>query len=422
MPVAEPDNHALSGAELFGLGSLQHARNVFDLGLSVNESGGNTGIISSNAPSGLGSQTLFSATMNLNHTWSHYQLTGFYNGGDSLVYPSTNGQGQNWFQDVGIEQTMSWRRWVVRLHDDFLASPEASFGGQGVGGPGLLGLSSPLVALGTISSGFNPDQTILTGPSMRLDNTALAEVDYSISRRSTLTVSGSYGLLHFLSTGFIDNHVWNGQVGFSHSLSPANSIALTAGYSRVSYVGTGQIMENEVFNVGFGRKITSRMALQLSSGPTRVSVYNFVPPTNPRWTWDLSASLKYEWRRAGASVSYVHSTTPGSGVLLGAQSDSFTMSAYRKLSRFWTFTVDGGDAYNTGLFSSGSAGGNFNTYYAGANLDHQMGRHFVLGFNYGLQKQDANSISCPVTSCGGTNLLQIGGVTLSWHPQAIVLE
>jgi hypothetical protein len=365
---------------------------------------------------------MFSGTLNFNHIWSHYQLTGFYYGGDSFAFPSPNGQGQNWFQDVGIEQTMNWRRLVLHIYDDFTASPEASFGGQGLGGPGLLGQSIPQVPLGTIGSSFNPTQSILTGPAMRLDNTVLAQADYLISRRSTITFSASYDFLHFLTPGYIDDHSWNMQAGYDHSISPANSIGFTAGYSRFSYVGTGQVIENDTFSALFGRRITSRMAFQISGGPLLLRQYNFIPPTSPRWTWSLNAALRYEWRRAGYSLSYVHNTTPGSGVLFGAQADTFTASAHRSFTRFWTLTVNAADAYNKGLVSSGSAASNFNNWYGGVNLDHQVGRHVYIGLNYGIQKQNTNANSCPVISCGGTSLMQIGGVSFTWHTQPIVLD
>ena len=427
-PQAEPDTHSLSGAEMFGLGlgSLQHTHNILDLGLSLNESGGNTGVVNGTGQSTPSSLTMVSETLNLNHIWSHYQLTAFDYGGDSLTYPAPSGQQQNWFQDASIEQTMSFKRLVFRLYDNFIASSGSSFGGQGMGGPGLMGQSSPQVALGTVISGFNPAQTILTGNVLQLNNSALAEADYSISRSSSFTFSGSYNFLHFLSAGYIDNHAWNAQAGYNHSISPKNSIAFTAAYSRFSFVGTGQQIENETFSAVFGRQITNRMAFQISGGPTLLRVYNFVPPSGPRWTWSLNTALKYQWHRAGYSLSYSHGTTPGSGVLLGAESDTLTVSVFGKLAKFWTLNVNAGDGYNTGvssfLSSGSSASGNFNTWYAGVSLDHQMGRYLDFGLNYGLQNQSENVTTCPVVNCPNIGLTQIGGISLTWHPRPLVID
>ena len=169
------------------------------------------------------------------------------------------------------------------------------------------------------------------------------------------------------------------------------------------------------------------MAFQISGGPTLLRVYNFVPPSGPRWTWSLNTALKYQWHRAGYSLSYSHGTTPGSGVLLGAGScNTLTVSVFGKLAKFWTLNVNAGDGYNTGvssfLSSGSSASSNFNTWYAGVSLDHQMGRHLDFGLNYGLQNQSENVTTCPVVNCPNIGLTQIGGISLTWHPRPLVID
>jgi hypothetical protein len=422
-PQAEPDTHALSGGEQLSLGALGGARNVLDIALILNEMG-DAGAQYGLGPHQLGSLTMFGGSLNFNHSWRHYQLAGFYNGGDSVAVPALYGSTYNWYQDVAIEQDMNWNRWTVRLRDDFLASPQAGFGGQNMGGPGLLGQFNPGggIALSSLSSGFGQNGTILTGQAMRLSNTALGEADYAVSRRSTLTFSGTYGLMHFLDPGYIDNHLVNAQVGYDYTLSPKDTIALIAGYVRSGYAGSAQITESDRLNVAFGRKITGRLAFQLTGGPMRVRLYNFVPQVAPQWTWNLNTHITYELRRTGYSLSYAHDTTTGSGVFFGARTDVITASLHRRLTKMWTFTTNAGYARNVSLVTAGPAASNFNNWYGGANISRQVGRHATIGFNYGLQQQSTNVIVCPVANCGTTTLGQTFGMSLTWHPRPIIVE
>jgi hypothetical protein len=423
VPQAEPDTHALSGAEKLSLGALGGARNVLDVEIILNEIG-DTGTPNGLGQPQLGSVTMFGGSLNFSHSWRRYRLAGFYNGGESVAFRSPNGLYQNWYQDVAIEQDMNWNRWTVRLRDDFLASPQAAFGGQNIGGPGLLGQFNPAagIPLGAVTSGFGQSETILTGQTMRLSNTALGEADYAVSRRSMITFSGTYGLMHFTGPGYIDNHMLNTQVGYEFSLSPKSSIAFIAGYARTGYAGSDQVTESDKFNVAFGRKITGRLAFQVAGGSEQIRLYNFTPRVAPHWTWNLNTAVSYELRRTGYSLSYAHDVTSGSGVFFGARSDIFTASVHRRLTKSWTVTANAGYAHNVSLVAVGSAASVFNNWYGGANISRQVSRHATIGFNYGVQRQSANANVCPVANCGNTTLGQTFGMTLTWHPRPIAIE
>jgi len=86
--------------------------------------------------------------------------------------------------------------WRLHLRDNFAASPGAAFTGSGMGGPGLIGQfsSTPANSLNTLGQRFQPSETIPTGQAMRYMNAVLGEAEYSFSRRSAFTFSGSYGL------------------------------------------------------------------------------------------------------------------------------------------------------------------------------------------------------------------------------------
>ncbi len=423
VPQAEPDTHALSGAETFDVGSLGGRRNIFDVALFLNEIGSIGTYVGSSQPQS-GAVTTFGGTLNFSRSWSRYQLKAFYNGSDLVGYSPSSSPYQTWNQAVAIEEDMNWNRWVVRLRDDFSASPQAAFGGQGAGGPGLLGQMSPAagVSLGGVNSGFGSSGTILTGQATRLGNTALGEADYAVSRRSLITFSGSYDLMHFTGPGYIDSRSTNAQVGYDYLIDAKSTIAFIAGYRRIVFTASNQVTENDQFQAAYGRKIAGRLAFQIAGGPTRVRLYNFIPQVAPQWTWNLNSGITYELRRTGYSLSYAHDVTAGSGVLLGARSDTFTTSVHRRLTRFWTLTANAGYARNVSLAAAGATASKFNNWYFGANIGRQIGHHSTIGFNYGVQRQSANANACPVANCGNTALGQTFGVTLTWHPRPIAIE
>jgi hypothetical protein len=285
-----------------------------------------------------------------------------------------------------------------------------------------LGQISPQASLGVVNAGLGSSDTILTGQAMRLSNTTLGEADYAISRRSLITFSGSYGLMHFTGPGYIDNRNTNGQVGYDYSLDPKSSMALIVGYARTAFAGSNQVTESDRLNAAYGRKITGRLAFQIMGGSERVRLYNFTPQVAPHWTWNLSTALTYELRRTGYSLSYAHDVTSGSGVLFGARSDVFSASAHRRLTRLWTLAGNAGYAHNVSLAAVGSAASMFNNWYAGTNINRQVGRNTTIGFNYGAQRQSANANVCPVANCGNAMLGQTFGMTLTWHPRPIAIE
>jgi hypothetical protein len=408
----EPDTNTLSGAELFGLGSLEHSRNIFDPSLYFTGQG-QTGVTGSAGQTSVQPTALFGGSLNFNRIWSRYRFTAVYSGGDNI---SGGSQVSAAFHDLSVTQEIEWQRWRLHLRDDFVASPGASFTGSGMGGPGLIGqLSSALPAgLTGVAQGFAPSETIQSGQAMRYEDMILGEAEYSFSRRSAFTFSGSYGLLHFPSAGYIDSHNVNGQVGYDFQLDPRNSIAVLASYSKISYNATPASTTNYVASLAYGRKIAGRLSFQATGGPSQIRSAGTGNGNFQSLTWSINSALRYELRRTGYSLSYSHGLTGGSGVLYGANSDTISVSVHRQFTRFWAGSANGGYAFNKSLAPAGVATFNFTNWFFGANIGRQLGRHVRFALNYGLQQQNSPAV-CPVASCGATGLQQTFGMTVNWR-------
>ena len=115
----------------------------------------------------------------------------------------------------------------------------------------------------------------------------------------------------------------------------------------------------------------------------------------------VNTALTYQRRRTGLSLGYTRGLSGGSGVLEGATSNTFSGTVNYKITRFWTWTINGGYAMNTSLAPVGATTLKFDNWFVGTNVGRQIGRHAQINFNYGAIEQNTPA-SCPVASCGST--------------------
>ncbi len=406
---AQPDTHVLSGAETIGVGSLRRLRRMFDPALQVSEFG-ETGIV----PGQTLSASSLGGSLDMDRHSSRYDLAVTYHGAETTYQPSSY-YGIHYlpYHDAAISQEISFRRWTLQLRDDVLYSWGSGFGSLFAGGPAQAGQNR---SLESIQPSLASTGTIQTALARQLSNTALGEIDYARSRRTTLTLVGSYGLLHFLDPGYINSQTVTGRVGYNYAFSAKNNVALTYDHNRITYVGTSSRLETDLAQMAFGRKVTGRLALELSAGPQLVH-FAYVGSANRRQlSWSASSSLTYKWPRTGYSLSYFRGVSAGSGVFFGSSSEVITASASREFTRFWSASLHGGYAINNELVPDAFFASRFDDWFAGASLDRQIGRQLHLDLSYAFQQQTSSYGQCPVLSCGLARPFAQYGVTLQWHP------
>ncbi len=346
-----------------------------------------------------------------------YNGVGNFDRGQSSASENTQTQ----YQSLGLSEVVSVGRWAFRIRDDFSYAPQSPFGGQSIGGPGLIGQVGSNGVLGGLNPNFSQDQTIQTVEAARINNTALGEIDYSASRRTQFTLTGSYGLVDFIQSGFFNSHDTRGQAGYSYLLDPRNTIGLTASYDRTTY-NTGVAIANSQYALSLGRKVTGRLALQASGGASLIQFEDFVPALGQQWIWTASAALAYSMRRNSYSLGYSHGATQGSGVVLGAAVHTLTASMSHHFSRFTSAGLNGGYSVTNALAPSLGMANSYHGWYGGANLSRQVGRHVTAGFNYGAQRQTTGAGSCPPAGCAPSSVVQTFGLNLTWHPLPIIIE
>ena len=412
----EPDSNTLAGAELLGVGALQQAHNTFDPSVNISLLG-QTGSQQTVGQSGVIFTKVFGGSLIFNRIWSNSRFTANYSGGDTLSQaPQPSGQ----FHNVSVSEEINWARWRVSLRDFFVLAPGAAFTGQGMGGPGLVDqfIAANQNSVTTIAQGFSPSQTIQTGQANRYVDTALGEVEYSFSRRSAVTVTASYGLLHFIDPGYVSSHMVNVQGGYDYLLDSKNSVAVLGSYADISYTGTSTSTTDYKAQFAYGRKITGRLAFQAEGGPEEIRATGTLNGNFQIVTGTVNSSLKYERRRTGTGVTFSRGLTNGSGVFLGAVSDVFAGFVHHDFTRTLNGTITSGYAFNKALAPAGVSAISFTDWFFGASMNRRIGRYGQVGFNYGVQDQSVPP-ACPVASCGIPGYEQTFGVSFNWHLRPI---
>jgi hypothetical protein len=408
---AEPDTSFLSGGNIFGLGSLYGLGHSFDPSLQFSESR-STGLVAGHplSASSLG------GSLNLEQRRGHYHLRIAYNGAETIYEPSYYGTHYLPYHDGAISHEINSGRWTLRLRDDLLYSWGSSFSGLFTGVPVQAGNN----ALNGIQPSLASSATIQTGLSRQLNNTALAEVDYAFSRRTTAVFVGTYSLMHFMDLGYVNSQSFIGRVGYNYALSAKNNIGLTYEYNLLSYAGTSGRLRNNSVQLAFGRKVTGRLAFQLAAGPQLLAFENFEPSMRRQLSWSAFSAISYQRHRTGYSVSYFRGVTAGSGVYLGSNGETVTVTANQGITRSWSASVDGGYAINKALLPAAGFASQFDDWFTSANLGRRIGPQVRVSVNYGYQQQTSRGGTCPVSSCTLPGSFSQGGVSLQWQPLARV--
>ncbi len=418
------DKRPLSGAQELTLGGVSKAHGFllpsfqFTQGLDTNS-------FSSPGPSRREWLSTLAGHMALQKTWAHSQVNIDYVGG--RFFSSTRSNLNAAFHQVSFAQTIKGGRWEMLLADQFAYLPEASFGFTGFGGlegssSALSGaLTSPLPGL---NPAFLPSQTTLTGRTRRTSNISLAQLTYTASPRSSFTFSGSYGILRFRESGFINSNNAMFRTGYNYALTGRDTIAIIYGFSTFRFASAGQNLNNHIVQLSYGRRVTGRLALQLAAGPQIITSRNSSRGLDERLFWSAQASLLYRLSKTDLSLSYLRYITGGSGALAGAETDSVQATLGRQLSRMWSGSVSLGFAHNTSLGQStiGPNGPRYDSWYSKVALSRPLGRYVSLQFFYNLQFQNSNVSVCTAGTCGTSLVRHQIWVGFNWHWRPIRID
>jgi hypothetical protein len=415
------DTMPLTGLQAPALGSPESRHSYFTPGLQY-------GSMFQNQPSGTGnsggwsSTNYFGGNLSLLAEGSHSQLSVNFSGGGFTTTQS--GQNNSWYQQLALGQTFTWHRWQAQILDQFSYLPESQFGfagGTPLSTPGIGGsLGSTVPGIG---GSVIPNQSIYSATGPRYSNAFVGQISYATSARGSITMGGSYGLLRFTQAGNVDSDNYIGNIGYNYMLTKEDSIGLVYRFSSYHFHGDPQAIGDQIINVAYGKKITKRLALQISAGP---DITNYrIPVGNATQTISGSGSVNLRYAFPGGteiSAMYFHTLTGGSGVLLGANTDQITFSASTRLGRMWNvhgnlgFSSDRPLANQTGIQGNG-----YNSLFLGGGVDRPIGRNLSVSLAYTAQIQLVNPTVCVGTGCNTSSTQNVVTISIQWHTRPFVL-
>jgi hypothetical protein len=355
-------------------------------------------------------------TVGLDRRWSrndlrlNYGTTGTFHTGSGI-----NDQFSQ-FHQFGVSDVITGHRWSLMLSDAFGYAPESNFGNPVING----GIASVSEAGANYTGGLNPsylpNQTVLTGPSARIDNTIAGQVQYRTTPRKSITFSASYGILHFVDGGFLDSNQITFGTGYNFSLTPHNTVAVSYQYGQFRFGDGGSDLSTHSVQASFGRRLTGRLAFQASGGPQISVSNNAIGPSTSSVSWTGQNLLLYRRAKNQVSLGYVVGVTGGSGVFRGSRTHSLQGALTRPLTRRWQASFNAGFAHNTALGLDESV----NSAYYGLEVRRSLWRSAGFFFNYNAQRQTTAPGICP--GCNDSGLRHVIGFGVDWHFRPIRID
>jgi hypothetical protein len=418
----QPDQRPLTGFQQPTVGTPLEKHSYWVPGVSyynfVQSNGSTQG-----GGGGWNSTSYLTGNVSLLKTWSTAQLALNYSGGGNFSTDSALGNG--WFQQFGASQTFNWERLQLTILDQFAYLPQAQFGfgaGTGIALPGVGGSLGP--GSTGLGGGIDPGQSVFTTFGPRYTNVFGVQGNYTLTRRSSLTFGGIDSILRFTDPGNIESNEYLGSIGYNYQFTREDTLGLVYRYSSYHFIGFTQNIGDQSVQVAYGRKITGRLALQLTGGPeiTHLRVAAAGGGSTETVAGTGSASITYAIPKGSLSGSYYHGVTAGSGVFLGSTTDQLNGAITRKITRVWTGNANLGYSRNRGIVNAGSTTNiNYDTVYGSVSAGRALGRNANLSLGYTAYIERTNGGTCAVANCGSdftTHQLSFG---VSWHTRPLVL-
>jgi hypothetical protein len=412
-----PDSRPLTGVQNQTLGRVESPHSYWIPGFQYSNTVQNSQPGEPN--SGWSTTNYLAANVSLLDNWRFAQLALNYSGGASI---STDQQlGTTNFQQLGLTQSFQWARWQVQFLNQFSYTDQSEFGFGGGTGLGVPGGGS---ATGTPQPGLNGgnEQSLFTTVGPRYNDNFTAQAVYLFSPRTSINVSGSYGLLRFVNPGNIDTDSAGASFGYNYALTREDTIGAVFHFDQFSYVGNPQVIDDYVFNVEYGKKITGRLAFQIFGGPDVTTFQVPIGTSTRQISGAGGASLTYAWHRTHLATSYSHAVTPGSGVSAGSNTDQVQTNITRMFGRVWQAQVNVGYARNS-LIAPSALQSSYDSVFAGGGISRPFGPNTSFSLAYLGRVQNTSAIpGCTGTSCTTSYSQQQIVMSFQWHTRPLVLK
>ena len=227
--------------------------------------------------------------------------------------------------------------------------------------------------------------TILTPFTSQLSNTPVAEIDYGLTRTTSLTANGSYAMLDFPDSSLLDTTQRNLGGGMNHSYG-RNTVGVSYNNTMFRYANAPESMQTHAVQLSFARRVSAKYSLDAYIGPEIVVSKTGVQSTTQFFATGHFA-LRWRAPRTTASLLYSRNITNGSGITTGAKTDLAAATIDRTVERDVILSGSLGYARNAATL----VGGTYDTINAMAGISRHLGRRASLSLDYFYQFQTSNS-------------------------------
>jgi len=446
-PAPVSENPPISGIDQPGLEPHAAPLSYLQPGVHVTESA------DSNVADSLGGSAVHSVTralgsLTLQRLWSNYKLALDFVGGAG--YYSANGIGFKQVEQLDVDQRITWKRGQLGVRDSFSYLPEGNFGGA-YGSMSGLGETLGASAGAGQNVFFGGTQFGSLGQVPRIMNLSLVDVVENLTPKSSLTLAGGYGFVHYtgnafqafsgnpVSARFLGSTQVTAQAGYNRILGPHDQAALMYGYQGFNFSVSGLSFHSHVVQLMWGHRISGRMDLLIAAGPQITSLKVGTGP-DLRLSVAGRASLRYKFPKTVLNLGFDRYITSGSGFFPGAQSNIGRLGVKRPLGRVWDGFADLGYARNSReqaltseqqvlclLSSTQCPGVIANTYsygFAGFGVHRMIGRNFHAFASYQFNYLTFDNSFCGVgfPACSRISQRHIGTIGIDWTPRPMRLD
>ena len=330
-----------------------------------------------------------------------------YSGGYLL---GTSNQRSDPFQNLSLSQSFRSKSWNLALVDSVSYLPETpSAGLSGIPGVGDLGITPAPV---TTSNGLG----ILTTYNTQVSNVAGATLTRFLTGSTSVTGTGSYSIQRFTGDGVgLDSNQTSATASVQHRIDARDSFGVGYTYSKSTYQNSVLSFYTQGGFLQYTREFTRRLTASVSAGPQYVGSGNntiSAPSTNLQ----ASATVNYELRRFHTSVLYSRGVNNGSGVLLGARSDSLDATISGRLNRVLGASALVGYNHSTSLASPYYPSFSNQGIVASGQLSRSLGRFFSVFGSYTIERQGISGTSAVPNAFNGLSQIASFGITYSPRP------
>ena len=321
-------------------------------------------------------------------------------------------------QKLSASGTVKRRRVELTVADQFMYTPESSFGSAGFAGLQGFGGGSGGNMFGNvpqINQLLSPTESLLNGSVSRYLDVALVEVRYSPTARSVFTATADAGVINYLSPGYVDARLTKFYGGYNYKLTSRDELSVIVLNSGYSFSGGNHDVINRGLLFGYGHQFSTRLAVNLVAGPSQIEIAQS-GATLSEPLFITSDSLKYRSRIANLDVHFTQYTSEGSGVSRGAKTDLLRATLERRVTRRWHGGFEFGHAFNQSLrHQQGTSQASVETWESGLRLSREVTQRASLSFHYQYQYQRGAIANCTTLGCGTATARHLLGFGINWH-------